>query len=174
MEMADKSSAPSIEASMAASGDAIIHGSFNTVNIDVSRKTEDILDAVKNNRRRLQDLKVQYTVLVRKGGGLESKPSRKRQMIFHEIIRTIEAMELLKNELIRRGAHFDIDEHDHEHPNAAYKRLMKVKSVSFGVVFWYVVFSLVVVFLWFLTSNEQERELLNIFSGHIAGDKSGR
>jgi hypothetical protein len=173
MEMADKSSAPSIEASMAASGDAIIHGSFNTVTIDVSRKTEDILDAVKNNRRRLQDLKVQYTVLVRKGGGLGSKPSRKRQMIFHEIIRTIEAMELLKNELIRRGAHFDIDEKDHEHPNAAYKRLMKVKSVSL-VVFWYVVFSLVVCFLWFLTSNEQERELLNMFIGHIAGHTSGR
>jgi hypothetical protein len=88
-------------------------------------------------------------------------------------MRTIEAMELLKNELIRRGAHFDIDEHDHEHPNAAYKRLMKVKSVSL-VVFWYVVFSLVVFFLWFLTSNEQEREQLNIFMGHIVGGKSGR
>lgn len=171
--MADKSSAPSIDASMAASGDAIIHGSFNTVNIDVSRKTEDILDAVKNNRRRLQDLKVQYAVLVRKGGGIESKPSSKRQMIFHEIIRTIEAMELLKNELIRRGAHFDIHEHDHEHPNAAYKRIMKVKPASF-VVFWYIVFSLVVFFLWFLTSDEQDRELLNIFTGHIAAHKSGR
>jgi hypothetical protein len=96
---------------------------FNTVIITNSIKTEHLLATLEKSRVRLQVLKVQYMDAVRRDGGIQSNPSGKRRIKFHEIVHTIEAMEALKDELVLRGAHFDIDLYDHEHPNAAYKRV---------------------------------------------------
>jgi hypothetical protein len=152
--MDNKSSEPDV--GINARGNISIDKSFNTtnkttINIAASRTTDDISDALKNNRSFLKDLKVQYANLVVKDGGIERKASNKRIMIFEEILRTWGAMEALKNELIRRGVRFDLDEHDNEHPNAAYARIMKVRQPD-GAVFWYLVFAVIVFFLWFFTS----------------------
>jgi hypothetical protein len=147
--MADKSSAPSAEITSGKNTD--IRDSFNTtIKIDASVKTEDVLEALRNNRRRLQDLKLEYAKLVQKDGGLNAKPSDKNKMIFNEIYRVWIAMEALKNELTARGAHYDMDVHDSENQYDAYKRLAKIKPLSFGILFWYIVFSAIILTLWLL------------------------
>jgi hypothetical protein len=149
---------PLLDAEITAASDAIIRGDVNPVAIDTSRKTEDLLDALKNNRSRLKILKDEYMKLVKIDGGVESPPSRQRQMVFHEIIRIYGAMEGIKDELTQRGAHFDIDILDNEHPNAAFARITAPPAAnqnnSFGIMFWYIVLSTVIFFLWFFTAND--------------------
>jgi hypothetical protein len=154
--MDDKSSAPSVDAEITAAGDTILQGSYSTFAINIQRNTADLLDALKNNRGRLQGLKADYTKVVVTDGGLGSAISSKRRAIFHEIMRAYGAMEGLKNELTQRGANFDIDVNDHEHPNAAFKRLTAAPpkpDYTFGLMFWYLLISMVVLFLWFVTSD---------------------
>jgi hypothetical protein len=65
-------------------------------------------------------------------------------------------MEGLKDALTQRGANFDIDDNDHEHPNAAFKRLTTTtvkKSGISAVTFWYLLLSMVILILWFVTSD---------------------
>jgi hypothetical protein len=155
MSMESKSSAPSMDAEITADRGTILQGSFITFTVENQRKTEDLLDALKNNRRRLQDQKVEYTKVVKADGGVHSAISSKRRAIFHEIMRTYGAMEGLKDELTQRGANFDVDVNDHEHPNAAFKRLTTAvkKPDVFGVMFWYLLISMVFLFLWFVTPD---------------------
>jgi len=145
-----------MDADITAIRDTIIDGSFKITTFDPSRKIEEVLDALKKNRTRLQELKVDYTNVVKADGGLLSTPSSRRRMIFYEIMRTYGAMEGLKDELAQRGARFDIDVNDHEHPNAAYKRLTTAQPNPFSSVILssYIILSVIVVLLWFLTSNE--------------------
>jgi hypothetical protein len=167
MNMESKSSAPSTDAEITADRETILQGGFITFTVGDQRKTEDLLDALKNNRDRLQSQKTEYTKVVQSDGGVSSAISSKRRAIFHEIMRTYGVMEGLKNELTQRGANFDVDVNDHEHPNAAFKRLTTVvkKPDIFGVMFWYLLVSMVFLFLWFVTSDlwrqmwyfEQER-----------------
>ena len=121
--MENRSSAPFTDVEITAAEAAIIQGGFNTLAINTSRQTEELLEALKNNRGRLEALKAEYTQSVKSDGGVHGKPSSKRRMIYHEIMRTYGAMEGLKNELTQRGANFDFDVNDHEHPNAAFKRI---------------------------------------------------
>jgi hypothetical protein len=156
MSMESKSSAPSVDAELTAERDTILQGSYVTFTVDVQRKTEELLNALKNNRSRLQLQKAEYTKAVQKDGGVHSAISSRRRAIFHELMRTYGAMEGLKNELTQRGANFDADVNDHEHPNAAFKRLTATvvkKPSAFGVMFWYLLISVVFVFLWFVTSD---------------------
>jgi hypothetical protein len=134
---------------------AVIRVGINTATINTARKTDELADSLKNSRARLQKLKNDYVDAVKSdGGGVDGKVSGKRRMIFHEILRTYGAMESLKNELTQRGATFDIDVNDHEHPNAAYKRLTAPKKTDpFDVDFWYYVIAAIVIFLWFLTGG---------------------
>jgi hypothetical protein len=117
--------------------------------------TEVLLDALKSNRGRLRDLKAEYTKVILVDGGIQSAISNKRRLIFYEIMRIYAAMEGLKNELMQRGAVFDIDVNDYEHPNAAFKRLTAPvnKRNLFGPMFWYLLISMVFLFLWFFTSD---------------------
>jgi hypothetical protein len=158
MSMESKSSAqsaPSTDAEITADRETTLQGSYITFTVDDQRKTEDLLDALKNNRSRLQSQKTEYTKVVLNDGGVRSAISSKRRAIFHEIMRTYGAMEGLKNELTQRGANFDVDVNDHEHPNAAFKRLTTTvkKPDVFGVMFWYLLISVVFLFLWFVTSD---------------------
>jgi hypothetical protein len=134
---------------------AVIRGGVNTATINTARKTEELVAALKNSRARLQTLKTDYVAAVKAdGGGVAGKVSGKRRMIFYEITRTFGAMESLKNELTQRGAAFDIDVNDHEHPNAAFKRITAPKKVDpFDANFWYIVIIAIVLFLWFLTGG---------------------
>jgi hypothetical protein len=147
-----------IETEITATRDTIIQGSVKINSIDAARKTEEILTALKNYRANLQQLKKDYTNQIKNDGGFQ-KPSSKRQMIFQEIMHTYGALEGIKEELIRRGASFNIDVFDHEHPNAAYKRMTaeppKSKmTFSHFVLSWYLILSMIAFLLWFLTSNE--------------------
>jgi hypothetical protein len=155
MSMETKSSAPSMDAEITADRDTILQSSFISFIVDDQRKTEDLLDALRNNRRRLQNQKIEYTKAVQVDGGIHSAISSKRRAIFHEIMRTYGAMEGLKDELTQRGANFDVDVNDHEHPNAAFKRLATtVKNPDvFGIMFWYLLISVVFLVLWFVTSD---------------------
>jgi hypothetical protein len=128
-----------MDAEITATRDTIVQGSFKTIAVDGSRNTEDILAALKSNRIRLQGLKAEYTKQIKSDGGYQ-KLSGKRQMIFQEIMRTYGALEGIKDELTRRGAPFDIDVFDYEHPNAAYKRMTAVKPKP-GIKFPHVVLS---------------------------------
>lgn len=145
-----------MDAEISADRDTILQGSFITFTVDGQRKTEDLLGALKNNRNRLQAQKAEYAKAVKDDGGVHAAISSKRRAIFHEIMRTYGAMEGLKDALTQRGANFDIDVNDHEHPNAAFKRLtapVKKKPNTFGVMFWYLLISMVFLFLWFVTSD---------------------
>ncbi|MBO0739568.1 MAG: hypothetical protein J2P48_24015 [Alphaproteobacteria bacterium] len=142
------------DADITATGVATIRGGFTAVVIDKTRKTEDLLNSLKNNRKRLQSLKAEYVKAVEAGGGIDT-PSTKRRMIFHELVRIYAAMEGLKNELTQRGVNFEVDANDHEHPNAAYKRITTAANYpSGGLMFLYLVLSAIIFFLWFFTSNE--------------------
>jgi hypothetical protein len=153
--MDNKLAAPSPDADIIAPDAAIIRGGLNTATINTSRKTEDLLAALKSNRSRLQTLKSEYANAVKSDGGVQKGPSSKRRITYHEIMRTFGAMETLKNELAQRGATYDIDVNDHEHPNAAYKRIMapKKKADPFEAVFWWYIVLSVLVFVWFLVSS---------------------
>jgi hypothetical protein len=153
--MDNKSAAPSPDADIIAPDAAIIRGGINTATINTSRKTEDLLAALKSNRSRLQTLKAEYANAVKSDGGLQKGPSSKRRITYHEIMRTFGAMETLKNELAQRGAAYDVDVNDHEHPNAAFKRITapKKKADPFEAVFWWYIVLSVLVFVWFLVSN---------------------
>jgi hypothetical protein len=144
-----------MDAEITADRDTILQGSYITFTVDVQRKTEDLLNALKNNRSRLQVQKAEYAKAVQTDGGVHSAISSRRWAIFHEIMRTYGAIEGLKNELTQRGANFDIDVNDHEHPNAAFKRLTTTvkKPNTFGVMFWYLLISVIFLFLWFVTSD---------------------
>jgi hypothetical protein len=147
--------APSMDDITAADA-TVIRGGMNTAVINTSRKTDELVDSLKNSRARLQTLKKDYVAAVKSdGGGVAGKVSGKRRMIFHEILRTYGAMESLKNELTQRGAAFDIDVNDHEHPNAAFKRLTAPPKMPdpFEAMFWYVVIAAILIFLWVLTGG---------------------
>jgi len=141
-----------VDAELTAPDAALIAGGINTATINTARKTEDLLDALKNNRSRLQALKAEYVAAVKSDGGVAKNPSGKRRTIYHEILRTYGSMESLKNELTQRGAVFDLDDNDHEHPNAAFKRITAPPKPPdpFESTFWYIVASVIVLFLWLL------------------------
>jgi hypothetical protein len=122
--MNDKSSSsgPTIDADMKATGNIHIQDSFK-IKIDGARKTEDILAALKFNRARLHQLKSDYAKSVAENGGILSKPSKMRRTYYLEISRSYGALEGCKDALMQRGVYFDLDQHDDEHPNDAYKRL---------------------------------------------------
>jgi hypothetical protein len=152
--MDDKSSAPSVDADINAPDATIIRISVNTATINTSRKTEELLAALKSNRSRLKDLKDEYVKVTKSDGGIPGKISGKRRMFYNEIMRTHGAMETLKNELTQRGAVFDVDVNDHEHPSAAYKRLTAAKKTDpLEDVFWYIVLAVIVFFLWMIASR---------------------
>jgi hypothetical protein len=158
MSMESKSSAPSMDAEITADRGTILQGTFITLTADDQRQTGDLLNALKNNRTRLQDQKAEYAKVVKNDGGIHSAISSGRRAIFHEIMRTYGAMEGLKDALTQRGANFDIDVNDHEHPNAAFKRLTTTtttvkKSGISAVTFWYLLLSMVILVLWFVTSD---------------------
>jgi hypothetical protein len=159
-KMDNKSPAPSME-EMTAVEATVIQGGFTIPDINAERKTEDLLEALKRNRGRLKELKDEYVKVVKDDGGVANKPSSKRRMVYHEILRMYGAMEGLKNELTQRGANFEFDFNDQEHPNAAFKRLTAepVKSNSFGFLFWYLLFSVLFLLFWFFTSNEWKQML---------------
>lgn len=145
--MDNKSSAPLVDVEMTAIDAATISVGINTATINTSRKTDELLDALKNNRKRLQTLKNDYVAAVKSDGGVPSKPSGKRRMVYHEIFRIYGAMEALKNELTQRGAVFETDPNDHEHPNAAFKRLTAPKKPEpSDAVFWWIIISLILFF----------------------------
>jgi hypothetical protein len=147
------SSAPSAD-DITATDAAVIRGGINTATINTSRKTEELVASLKNSRARLQTLKADYVAAVKSDGGVAAKVSGKRRMIFHEILRTYGAMESLKNELTQRGAAFEIDVNDHEHPNAAFKRLTAPKKTDPSeALFWYIVVAAILLFLWILTGG---------------------
>jgi hypothetical protein len=153
--MNTKPSAPSADADLTAPDAAQIPGGVNTAIISTARKTEDLLDALKKNRGRLQALKNEYVAAVKSDGGVAKVPSGKRRTIYHEILRTYGSMESLKNELTQRGAAFDLDANDHEHPNAAFKRMTAPPTPPdhFEAMFWYIVASVTVLFLWLLFTS---------------------
>jgi hypothetical protein len=147
--MDDKLSAPSVDADINAPDAAIIRIGVNTATINTSRKTEELLEALKSNRGRLKVLKDEYVKVTKSDGGIPGKISGRRRTIFYEIMRTHGAMESLKNEMTQRGAVFEVDVNDHEHPNAAYKRLTAAKKTDpFDDVFWYIVVGVILLFLW--------------------------
>jgi len=143
---------PFADADLTAPDAALIPGGIYAAAINTARKTEDLLNALKNNRSRLQELKTEYVTAVKSDGGVAKNPSGKRRTIYYEILRTYGSMESLKNELTQRGAVFDLDANDHEHPNAAFKRITAPPKPPdpFESTFWYIVASLIVLFLWFL------------------------
>jgi hypothetical protein len=148
--MNDQLSAPSVDADINAPDASIIRISVNTATINTARKAEELSDALKSNRTRLKNLKDEYVKVTKSDGGVPGKISGKRRTVFYEIMRTHGAMEALKNELTQRGAVFEVDVNDHEHPNAAYKRLTAPKKTDpFDDVFWYVVVGVILLFLWF-------------------------
>jgi hypothetical protein len=152
--MDDKLSAPSVDADINAPDAAIIRISVNTATINTSRKIEELLEALKSNRSRLKNLKDEYVKVTKSDGGIPGKISSRRRTIFYEIMRTHGAMEALKNELTQRGAVFEVDVNDHEHPNAAYKRLTAPKKTDpFDDVFWYIIVGVIVLFLWLLATK---------------------
>jgi hypothetical protein len=150
--MDEKLSAPSVDADINAPDAAIIRIGVNTATINTSRKTEELLEALKSNRKRLKDFKDDYVKVTKADGGIPGKISGKRRTVFYEIMRTHGAMEALKNEMTQRGAVFEVDVNDHEHPNAAYKRLTAPpkKADPFDDVFWYIVVGVILLFLWFV------------------------
>jgi hypothetical protein len=143
---------PFADADLTAPDAALIPGGIYTAAINTARKTEDLLNALKNNRSRLQTLKAEYVAAVKSDGGVAKAPSGNRRTIYYEILRTYGSMESLKNELTQRGAVFDLDANDHEHPNAAFKRITAPAKPPdpFESTFWYIVASLIVLFLWFI------------------------
>jgi hypothetical protein len=147
-----------IDTEITATRDTIVQGSVKIIAMDAARKTEDISAALKSKRDSLKKLKTDYKKQIQDDGGFQ-KPSSKRQMIFQEIMHTYGALEGIKEELTRRGAPFEIDVFDHEHPNAAYKRMTAEKpkskmTFSHYVLSWYLILSMIIFLLWFLTSNE--------------------
>jgi hypothetical protein len=153
--MNDPLSAPSVDADINAPDAAIIRISVNTATINTSRTTNELLDALKSNRGRLKTLKDDYVKATKSDGGIPGKISGKRRTVFYELLRTHGAMEALKNELTQRGAVFDVDVTDHEHPNAAYKRLTAPpkKPDPFDDVFWYAVVAVILFFLWIIATK---------------------
>jgi hypothetical protein len=152
--MDDKLSAPSVDADINAPDASIIRISVNTATINTSRKTEELLEALKSNRGRLKNLKDEYVKVTKGDGGIPGKISGKRRTVFYEIMRTHGAMEALKNELTQRGAVFEVDVNDHEHPNAAYNRLTATKKTDpFDDVFWYIVAGVILLFLWLIATK---------------------
>jgi hypothetical protein len=156
MSMDSKSAAPSLDAEITAARDTILQGTYTIIAVNNNqRRTDELLEALKSNRTRLQGLKVDYAKAVQESGGVQKAVSSKRRAIFHEIMRMYGAMEGLKNELTQRGANFDLDVNDHEHPNAAFKRLTAPvkKPISFGVMHLYLLISIAALSLWFFTSD---------------------
>jgi hypothetical protein len=173
--MDNKSSAPSME-EMTAAEATVIQGGFTIPDIKAERKTDELLEALKNNRSRLRDLKAEYVKAVKDDGGVATKPSTKRRMVYHEIMRMYGAIEGLKNELTQRGANFEFDYNDHEHPNAAFKRLTAPPAKSNsppGLMFWYLLFSVLVFLYWFFTSNEW-KQMLHFPQEHPTSLRPGR
>jgi hypothetical protein len=150
-----KMTTPGTDAEITSADAVVIQVGFNTATINTSRKTEDLIEALKNNRTRMNVFKADYTKAVKDDGGVEMKPSGKRRMLYHEILRTYGAMEGLKNELTQRGAMFETDVNDHEHPNAAFKRLtapVKPKpNPSAGIMTVYLMLCVIAFFLWFFS-----------------------
>jgi hypothetical protein len=150
----DDQSSPS-DAEITTTESPTIQGGY-TATINTLRTTEEILNALNSNRKRLQELKDEYVKVVKADGGVKSKPTGKRRMIFHEIKRVHGAMEGLKNELTERGEKFDIHPNDHEHPNAALERMAteaaKKAAGSYDDISWFFIAAVaifVLVSLWF-------------------------
>jgi hypothetical protein len=152
----DDQSSPPTDAELTTTEAPTIQGGY-TATINTARTTAEILSALNNNRKRLQELKDDYAKAVKVDGGVKSKPSGKRRMIFHEIKRVHGAMEGLKNELTERGEKFEIHPNDHEHPNAALERMAaeaaKKAAGSSDDMFWFFMAAVavfVLVSLWFV------------------------
>jgi hypothetical protein len=169
-------SAASIDAELTAADATIIQQSgFTIPAIKTERKTEELLEALKNNRGRLNGLKDDYVKAAKDDGGISSKPSIMRRMVYLEIMRMYVAMEGIKNELTQRGANFEFDFNDQEHPNAAFKRLTALvpKSNPFGVMFWYLLLSMMLLLVWLFTSNEW-RQVLHFLQERSTSLRPGR
>jgi hypothetical protein len=102
-----------------------IRDSYNTV-VHTKQSTQEILEALDNNRRQFEPLREKYARAVLNDGGQDKPASRERKVYFKELNRLYSATEAIKDELRQRGSHYEIVVSDEEHPNAAYKRYYKL------------------------------------------------
>jgi hypothetical protein len=102
-----------------------IRDSYNTV-VHTKQSTQEILEALDNNRRQFEPLREKYARAVLNDGGQDKSASRERKVYFKELNRLYSATEAIKDELRQRGSYYEIVVSDEEHPNAAYKRYYRL------------------------------------------------
>jgi hypothetical protein len=116
----------SLEADIYAERDIwFLRDSYNTY-VNASQSTDQLLAALASNRTQFEPLRERYARAVHSDGGIQSPASRERLVLFKELNRLYSATEAIKDELRRRGAHYSIEVSDEEHPNAAYRRYVRL------------------------------------------------
>lgn len=98
---------------------------FSTVNNyynESGRKTEELLQSLVYNRKKLEEYKNTYSQIRFEEEKENQSPTRTRNTYFSEIDDTYRTIESIKHELKLRGIDYEIDSFDREHPDAAFKR----------------------------------------------------
>ena len=106
-----------------------------SLNISIPRDTSDneLLEALKNNRLRIEELKKSYWFnkkLEKLKIDVQSLNDKNinQDTYFREILRIVNAIEAMKNRLAHRGVAYPISSLDIEHPDSASGRLQKIED----------------------------------------------
>ena len=102
----------------------------NSFNSHGQLSDENLLVALSKNREAMNPLQDRYAKLVHKDGGVDKPASRERRACFKELNRLYSAIDSIKTNLRLRGADFEFDHWDEEHPNAAYRRYLSEWEVQ--------------------------------------------
>jgi len=117
---------PSLESDIYAERDVwLLRDSYNTY-VNAGQSANELVAALTSNRAQFEPLRERYARAVQSDGGIENAASRERKVLFKELNRLYSATEALKDELRRRGVNYSIEVSDEEHPNAAYRRYVRL------------------------------------------------
>lgn len=97
----------------------------NSFNNHGQLSDERLLAALQHNREKKSEFQDRYARLVHESGGIAQPASRERRACFKELNERFSTIELHKTSLRQRGVDFPFDHEDEEHPNAAYKRILR-------------------------------------------------
>lgn len=101
--------------SQASGRDSWYYDNSVSVNLPSGLSDNELRKKLKQSRKTLEELKTKYCRL--------SKKSQKREAYFHEIVRIVNVISALKDNIALDGEKYDIDEKDIEPPELACKRL---------------------------------------------------
>ncbi len=93
------------------------------INLPSEIAEADLIASLTANRTALETLKSRYWKAKRE----KKEDDREKRMYRNELSRRVTAIEALKDKLALKGSEFELSELDREHPEAAYRRLERLK-----------------------------------------------